>query len=101
MADIIAVRVLSPSAAIAALAFGVTIGNIETVRIPIFRTLTAREPVGLNETEKIFFSEVAFLLKTFFFIYLGISLELIGGWLIIVGLHPLYPCRQVVAALTA
>jgi hypothetical protein len=29
---------------------------------------------------------VAFLLKTFFFIYLGISLELISGWLIIVGL---------------
>jgi cell volume regulation protein A len=80
------VETLGFSGAIAALAFGVTIGNIETIRIPVFKTLPAREPVGLNETEKIFFSEIAFLLKTFFFIYLGISLELISGWLIIVGL---------------
>jgi NhaP-type Na+/H+ or K+/H+ antiporter len=73
------------SGAIAALAFGVTIGNIETIRFPFFKTLTVKEPVGLNETERIFFSEVAFLLKTFFFVYLGISLELISGWLITVG----------------
>ncbi len=80
------VETLGFSGAIAALAFGVTIGNIETIRFPIFKTLTAKEPVGLNETEKVFFSEVAFLLKTFFFVYLGISLELISGWLIVVGL---------------
>jgi cell volume regulation protein A len=80
------VETLGFSGAIAALAFGVTIGNIETIRFPIFKTLTVKEPVGLNETERIFFSEVAFLLKTFFFVYLGISLELISGWLIIVGL---------------
>jgi len=80
------VETLGFSGAIAALAFGVTIGNIETIRVPIFKTLAVKEPVGLNEAERIFFSEVAFLLKTFFFIYLGISLELISGWLIIVGL---------------
>jgi cell volume regulation protein A len=80
------VEIMGFSGAFAALAFGVTIGNIETIRFPIFKTLTVKEPVGLNETEKIFFSEAAFLLKTFFFVYLGISLELISGWLIIVGL---------------
>jgi len=80
------VETMGFSGAIAALAFGVTIGNIETIRFPFFRALTSKEPVGINETEKIFFSEIAFLLKTFFFIYLGISLELISGWLIIVGL---------------
>jgi NhaP-type Na+/H+ or K+/H+ antiporter len=80
------VETLGFSGAIAALAFGVTIGNIETIRFPIFKTLTVKEPVGLNETERIFFSEVAFLLKTFFFVYLGISFELISGWLIAVGL---------------
>jgi len=80
------VETLGFSGAIAALAFGITIGNIETIRIPIFKSWTVKEPVGLNTTEKVFFSEVAFLLKTFFFIYLGISLELISGWLIIVGL---------------
>jgi cell volume regulation protein A len=80
------VEVMGFSGAIAALAFGITIGNIEKIRFPVFKTLTVREPVGLNETEKVFFSEVAFLLKTFFFIYLGISLELISSRLIIVGL---------------
>lgn len=80
------VETMGFSGAIAALAFGVTIGNIQTIRIPIFKSWSVREHVGLNETEKVFFSEVAFLLKTFFFIYLGISLELISSWLIIVGL---------------
>ena len=78
------VELMGYSGAIAALAFGITIGNIETIRFPIFKTLSVKERVGLNETEKIFFSEVAFLLKTFFFVYLGISLELISGWLITV-----------------
>ncbi len=79
-------EIMGFSGAIAALAFGVTIGNIESINIPIFRRNREREPVGLNETEKVFFSEVAFLLKSFFFIYLGLSLELISQWLIIVGL---------------
>jgi NhaP-type Na+/H+ or K+/H+ antiporter len=80
------VETLGFSGAIAALAFGVTIGNIESIQIPIFKQSPANEPVGLTATEKTFFSEVAFLLKTFFFIYLGISLQLISGWLIIIGL---------------
>jgi len=80
------VEILGFSGPIAALAFGVTIGNIESIHIPIFKTSSMKEPVGLSETEKVFFSEVAFLLKTFFFIYLGISLELITSWFIIVAL---------------
>jgi cell volume regulation protein A len=80
------VETMGFSGAIAALSFGVTIGNVETIRFPFFKTLTVKEPVGLNEMEKVFFSEVAFLLKTFFFIYLGISLEMISSWFIIVGL---------------
>jgi len=70
------------SGAIAALAFGITLGNIETIRIPFLKRY--KEPVGLGETEKVFFSEVAFLLKTFFFIYMGISLQLISNWFITV-----------------
>jgi NhaP-type Na+/H+ or K+/H+ antiporter len=80
------VEILGFSGAIAALAFGITIGNIESIRFPFFRRDPASEPVGLTETEKIFFSEVAFLLKTFFFVYLGISLELMSSWMIILAL---------------
>ena len=79
------VEVLGFSGAIAALAFGVTIGNIETINLPIFRK-PDKEPVGLNQIEKIFFSEVAFLLKTFFFVYVGICLELVTTWFIIMAL---------------
>jgi len=79
------VEILGFSGAIAALAFGVTIGNIEQINLPIFRK-PDKEPAGLNQIEKIFFSEVAFLLKTFFFVYLGISLELVTSWFIIVAL---------------
>jgi len=80
------VETLGFSGAIAALAFGVTIGNIESIRFSIFKPSPTNEPVGLTDVEKAFFSEVAFLLKTFFFVYLGISLELISGWLILLGL---------------
>ncbi|MFC1918827.1 cation:proton antiporter [Chloroflexota bacterium] len=80
------VETLGFSGPIAALAFGVTIGNIESIWVPIFKAPKSREPVGLTETEKSFFAEVAFLLKTFFFVYLGISLELITGWPVVVGI---------------
>lgn len=60
------VEIMGFSGAIAALAFGVTLGNIESIKIPIFKPATMKGG-GLNKTEKIFFSEVAFLLKTFFF----------------------------------
>ncbi len=79
------VEILGFSGAIAALAFGITIGNIEKINLPIFRK-PDKEAVGLNQIEKIFFSEVAFLLKTFFFVYLGISLELVTSWFIILAL---------------
>jgi cell volume regulation protein A len=80
------VEILGFSGAIAALAFGITIGNIETIRFPFFKKDLAKEPVGLTNAEKVFFSEIAFLLKTFFFVYLGISLELISGRLIVFAL---------------
>jgi len=80
------VETLGFSGAIAALSFGVTLGNIESINLTIFKPSSAKEPVGLTETEKVFFSEVAFLLKTFFFVYLGLSLELISEQLIILSL---------------
>ena len=76
------VEILEFNGAIAALAFGITIGNVESIRYYIFWRPQTSEAEGLSPTEKAFFSEVAFLLKTFFFVYLGISLELISGWLI-------------------
>jgi len=79
-----AVEMLGFSGPITALVFGITIGNIERLRIPVFKKHV--EAVGLSDTERVFFSEVSFLLKTFFFIYMGISLQFISGLYIWVGL---------------
>ncbi|MFH1650537.1 MAG: cation:proton antiporter [Chloroflexota bacterium] len=76
------VEILGFNGAIASLAFGITLGNIESIRFYVFRKPRNSEAGGLNQTERIFFSEVAFLLKTFFFVYLGISLQIITGWMV-------------------
>ena len=68
------VEILDFNGAIAALAFGITIGNVESIRYYIFRRPQTSEAEGLSPTEKAFFSEVAFLLKTFF------SFTLVSLW---------------------
>lgn len=67
-------QVLGYSGAIAALTFGITMSNINTFQNRLITNLIG--PVGheLNETEKVFFSEIVFLFKTFFFVYIGISI---------------------------
>jgi NhaP-type Na+/H+ or K+/H+ antiporter len=41
------------------------------------------KPISHNETEKLFFSEMVFLLKTFFFVYLGISIIFSDFWVLV------------------
>lgn len=66
------------SGAIAALAFGIGMANIDSMYNSgvLMKKLFKAEPAKLNEVEKQLFSEVVFLLKTFFFIYIGISIKL-------------------------
>lgn len=76
------------SGAIAALAFGIGMANIESIYNSgfIVKRLFKTEPTKLNDTEKQLFSEVVFLLKTFFFIYIGISIKLDQLLPILIGL---------------
>ena len=66
------------SGAIAALAFGVGMANIDSMYKGGFliKRMFKDKPTKLNETEKQLFSEVVFLLKTFFFVYIGVSIKL-------------------------
>ncbi len=66
---------LGYSGAISSLVFGITLVNIEYLRNTFLNKYLPAEPVLLNETEKVFFSEIVFLLKTFFFVYIGISIR--------------------------
>ena len=43
-------------------------------------------PITHNEIERLFFSEIVFLLKTFFFVYLGISIVFSDYWVLYISL---------------
>ena len=68
---------LGYSGAIAALAFGIVLGNASYFEFSFMRKiLRKRRPQmqSLEEKEKSFFKEIVFILKTFFFVYIGISI---------------------------
>lgn len=70
------VESLGYSGYISSLAFGITLGNIQSFNLAWIKRYIPQEPVTLNETEKLFFSEIVFLLRAFFFVYLGLSMQL-------------------------
>ncbi len=80
------VELLNFSGPIAALTFGITLGNIDVLGPPILRDVISRKPIALNDNEKAFFSEAVFLLRTFFFVYIGISVRLENWWYMVVGI---------------
>jgi len=56
---------LGYSGAISSLVFGITLVNIEYLRNTFLNKYLPPEPVSLNETEKVFFSEIVFLSQNF------------------------------------
>jgi cell volume regulation protein A len=79
------VEILNYSGPIAALAFGVTLGNIDVLGPPIMRNIISRKPIALNDHEKAFFAEAVFLLRTFFFVYIGLSVRMQDWWFMALG----------------
>ncbi len=74
------------SGAIAALAFGIGLANIDYLKSTSISKYFTRKPDSLNDTERILFGEAVFLLKTFFFVYIGISIRLDDWVSILIGL---------------
>jgi cell volume regulation protein A len=67
-------QILGFSGAIAALALGISLTNFQ--KFNLYRIPNVdRNIVPLNETDLAFYSEAVFLLKTYFFVYLGISIH--------------------------
>ena len=64
------------SGPVAALTFGIVLGNLGTKELPWLTKKYNITPLQHNETEKAFFGEIVFLIKTFFFVYLGLSITL-------------------------
>jgi cell volume regulation protein A len=67
-------ELLGFSGAIAALALGITLTNFEKFGLHRIPSID-KNIVPLNEIDKAFYSEAVFLLKTYFFVYLGISIQ--------------------------
>jgi len=66
-------ELLGFAGAIAVMAFGVTLTNHQHFGLSKF--LAGRSLTGVTPTESDFYLEIVFLLKTFFFVYLGISMQ--------------------------
>lgn len=70
------VEIFGFSGYVAAAVFGAVLGNIEVFHgMPWMRRYLPQEAITLNETERVFLGEVVFLLKTFFFVYVGVSIR--------------------------
>jgi cell volume regulation protein A len=68
-------EILHLSGGIAVLCFGGAITNSASFRVPGLARLGFGQATAFTDREKAFFSEAVFLLKTFFFVYLGLSLR--------------------------
>jgi len=68
---------LGHSGPIMALAFGITAGHVRPGRIAFLDEIKSQrsEFLGVTEKEKSFYAESVFLLKVFFFCYLGMSIQ--------------------------
>ncbi|HBS88336.1 MAG: hypothetical protein A2W91_17535 [Bacteroidetes bacterium GWF2_38_335] len=72
---------------IAALAFGIMLANSSKLNDKkAYKKVFAFNASEINPAEKDFFAEITFILQTFFFVYVGISLRFDNFWLVILGL---------------
>ncbi|NLO92426.1 MAG: hypothetical protein GX410_10625, partial [Elusimicrobia bacterium] len=77
---------LGYSGAITSLAFGVVSGNIRKIASrPFMSRFATGNIMEFNHVELSLFSELVFVLKTFFFFYVGLSIKLTNPWMVLAG----------------
>ncbi|QNP51058.1 cation:proton antiporter [Hymenobacter qilianensis] len=79
------VEQLDFSGPIAVLFFSITLGNVTLLRPRLLYPYLPSRHIELTAVEKDFFSEMVFLLRTFFFVYVGMSIVLDNAYLIGLG----------------
>lgn len=77
-----AIEKMMASGAIGALAFGVVLGNSKFFS----RFIDEEEKIVVNRSVRKFHQEVSFLVRTFFFVYLGLLVTIGNYWLIALGI---------------
>ncbi len=70
------VEYLNFSGPLTALSFGIAIGNLKYLEPKFIERIVPDQSIVLPKSEKDFFSEIVFLLRTFFFVFIGISIQI-------------------------
>jgi cell volume regulation protein A len=74
------------SGAIAALTFGIAVANFPNIPDSMFGRIFSFRLAAFQEHERAFFGEAVFLVKTFFFVYLGVSITFADWRAVAIGL---------------
>jgi NhaP-type Na+/H+ or K+/H+ antiporter len=70
------VELLGLNGGIAVLSFGILLGNAESFSNSVkFKKVFSFESLGFNPNERSFFAEIVFVMQTYFFVYVGISIQ--------------------------
>lgn len=67
---------LNLSGPLTALSFGIAVGNLRYIEPKILEKIIPNQNIVLPRKERIFFGEIVFLLRTFFFVFIGISIQI-------------------------
>jgi potassium/hydrogen antiporter len=67
---------LNFSGPLTALSFGITIGNLNFIEPKILERIIPNQDIVLAAEEKDFFGQIVFLLRTFFFVFIGLSIQI-------------------------
>jgi len=79
-------EMLGYSGPIAVLIFGIVLANSDKIPLDIVKRFGADHLTEFTSIEKTLFSEVIFLVKTFFFIFLGMSIQFGNGKILFLGM---------------
>lgn len=67
---------LNFSGPLTALSFGIAIGNLQYFEPKILENIVPNKSIMLPQKEREFFSEIVFLLRIFFFVFIGIKMQI-------------------------
>ncbi|MDD3876270.1 MAG: cation:proton antiporter [Bacteroidales bacterium] len=67
---------LNFSGPLTVLSFGIGIGNLQYFEPKLLEKVVPNQSIVLPPDEKVFFSEMVFLLRTFFFVFIGVSIQI-------------------------
>jgi NhaP-type Na+/H+ or K+/H+ antiporter len=81
------VELLKLNGGIAVLSFGILLSNVEMMnKNNLFQRLFKFETSGFTDNERDFFAEIVFVMQTYFFVYVGISIQFGSPWAYAAGL---------------